>query len=176
MTALLRVAWSSSRPTPPHGRCGGCLLSENRAHSAHAHRPLIEGRRKVRTVRPCRARRRHPPARIVAGDHVPRRFSSGQRQVRLGVPAQAAVRERVRRVQGALEKWHLQLERPSPHDELSSRTPSPRRECSLVIAADHAALRHRTEPRGDRSIRRSLSQYASSAHQPSEEQHDRDDQ
>jgi len=92
------------------------------------------------------------------------------------VPAQAAVRERVRCVEDALENGTVSWNDRRGHDGLSSRNPRPGRECSLVNAAIDAALRHRTEPRGDRSIRRSLSQYASSAEQPNEEQHDRDDQ
>jgi len=79
----------------------GRRLTENRAESAHAHRLLIEDRREI-VLCALASTCGHPPARIVADDHVPRRFSSGQRQV-CRTPARAVVRERVRRVQDALE-------------------------------------------------------------------------
>jgi hypothetical protein len=154
----------------------GCLLTENRADSAHAHPPLIEDRRKVvlcsagEHVAAIHQRESSPMTTSPDGSRL------GSVKSAVGVPAQAAVRRRVRRVQDALENGTFSWNDRRQHDGSSSRNPSPRRECSLVNAADDAALRHRTEPRGDRSMRRSLSQYASSAEQPNEEQHDRDDQ
>ena len=123
----------------------GCAVTKNRADSAHAHRPLIENRRKVvlcgagEHVAAIHQRESSPTITSPDGS----RLSSVKSAV--GVPAQAAVRERVRRVQDALEDGTFSLNDCRGHDGLSSRNPSPRRECSLVNAADDAALRHRTE-------------------------------
>src|SRR6185503_18478758 len=81
----------------------GCLLPENRADSAHAHRPLIEDRRKVvlcgagEHVAAIDQRESSPMTTSPDGSLL----GSVKRAIR--VPAQAAIRERMRCVQDALE-------------------------------------------------------------------------
>src|SRR5581483_3223427 len=126
----------------------GCLLTENRADSAYAYRLLIEDRRKVvlcgagEHVAPIHQRESSPMITPPDG--------SRQRSVKsaVGVPAQAAVRERVRRVQDALEdgtfSWNDRRHTTDYH-----RAP-PARSANVRLSLRRTMLRHRTEPRGDR--------------------------
>jgi hypothetical protein len=76
----------------------------------------------------------------------------------VGVPAQAAVRERVRRVQDALENGTFSWNDRRQRDGLSSRNPARGANVRLPMQLMMLRFVHRTDPRGDRSIRPSLSQ------------------
>jgi hypothetical protein len=92
------------------------------------------------------------------------------------VPAQAAVREQVRRVQDALENDTFSWNDRRRTTDYPRATPA--RAANVRLSMQLMMLRFGTGLSREPTVStgRSLSQYASSAYQPNKEQHDRDDQ
>src|SRR6185503_2925328 len=134
--------WSSSRSHLLRmTRAAVRRLTENRAESAHAHRLLIEDRREIvlralastwpPSIGANRRRRPRPQTVLIwAASSVP--YAGSGRRSRAGTSRPGRARE-----------CHLQLERPSPHDGLSSRA-TPGRGANVRLSMQLMMLRFGT--------------------------------